>query len=179
MKRILSFFVMLVLTLGVMAQTQHMKFMGIPLDGTISAFHQKLVAKGCKHNVEVSNVVGAGSRVFVGTFFGEKASIHVYYNAKTKVVYRAKACIKRSSEDNIIRKYNEVKSALEEKYPDAYMVKDEDDGYECMNFCIAQGEIVLYVSKYDGYSETPYSLHIDYYDYVNFKKNENSKMNDL
>ena len=128
MKRIFSFFVMLVLTLGVMAQTQHMKFMGIPLDGTISAFHQKLVAKGCKHNVEVSNVVGAGSRVFVGTFFGEEASIHVYYNAKTKVVYRAKACIKRSSEDMIIQKYNEVKSALEEKYPDAYMVNDEDDG---------------------------------------------------
>ena len=119
MKRILSFFVMLVLTLGVMAQTQHMKFMGIPLDGTISAFHQKLVAKGCKHDVEVSNALGAGSRVFIGTFFGEKADIHVYYNAKTKVVYRAKACIERSSEDDIFRKYNEVKSALEEKYPDA------------------------------------------------------------
>ena len=179
MKRLLLLFVALVLTLGVMAQTQHMKFMGIPLNGTISAFHQKLVAKGCKHDVEVSNAVGAGGRAFTGTFFGEKANIYVYYNAKTKVVYRAKAVIDRSSEDDIIRKYNEVKSALEEKYPDAYMVKEEDDGYEVMHFCTAQGVIDLYVSKYDGYSETPYSLHIDYYDYVNFKKNENSKMNDL
>ena len=179
MKRIFSFFVMLVLTLGVMAQTQHMKFMGIPLDGTISAFHQKLVAKGCKHNVEVSNVVGAGSRVFVGTFFGEEASIHVYYNAKTKVVYRAKACIERSSEDNIIRKYNEVKSALEEKYPDAYMVKSEDYGYDSLTFYTGQGSIGLYVAKYDNVYSTVYSLHIDYFDKVNFKKNENSKMNDL
>ena len=56
MKRILSFFVMLVLTLGVMAQTQHMKFMGIPLNGTISAFHQKLVAKGCKPDVEYNKI---------------------------------------------------------------------------------------------------------------------------
>ena len=81
MKRFLSLFVMLVMTLGVMAQTQHMKFMGIPLNGTISAFHQKLVAKGCKHDVEVSKVAGVGSRAFTGTFFGEKSGIYVYYNA--------------------------------------------------------------------------------------------------
>lgn len=179
MKRILSFFVMLVLTLGVMAQTQHMKFMGIPLNGTISAFHQKLVAKGCKHDVEVSNAVGAGGRAFDGTFFGEKANIYVYYNAKTKVVYRAKACIDRSSEDDIIRKYNEVKSALEEKYPNAYMDKREDFGYESLSFYTDQGAIGLYVIKYDDVYPTEYTLHIDYYDEVNGKKNENSKMNDL
>ena len=179
MKRFFSFFVMLVLALGVMAQTQHMKFMGIPLNGTISAFHQKLVAKGCKHDVEVSNAVGAGGRAFTGTFFGEKAGIYVYYNAKTKVVYRAKAVIHRSSEDDIIRKYNEVKSALEEKYPNAYMDKAEDYGYESVGLFTDSGWIDLYVRKYDHYSETPYALHIDYYDDVNFKKNENSKMNDL
>ena len=179
MKRFLSLFVMLVLTLGVMAQTQHMKFMGIPLNGTISAFHQKLVAKGCKHDVEVSNAVGAGGRAFTGTFFGEKASIYVYYNAKTKVVYRAKACIDRSSEDDIVRKYNEVKSALEEKYPNAYMVKGEHNGYEVMHFYTDQGEIDLYVSKHDNVYPTQYTLHIDYFDEVNDKKNENSKMNDL
>lgn len=179
MKRILSFFVMLVLTLGAMAQTQHMKFMGIPLDGTISAFHQKLVAKGCKPNVEYNKTAPVGRRHFTGTFFGEKALIFVYYNAKTKVVYRAKACIDRSSEDDIIRKYNEVKSALEEKYPDAYMSESEDYGYDSMQFYTAQGGIDLYVSKYDDVYPTEYTLHIDYFDDVNFKKNENSKMNDL
>lgn len=179
MKRIFSFFVMLVLTLGVMAQTQHMKFMGIPLNGTISAFHQKLVAKGCKHDVEVSNAVGAGSRIFTGTFFGEKADIHIYYNAKTKVVYRAKACIERSSEDDIFRKYNEVKSALEEKYPNAYISKGEYEGNESVHFYTDLGNIDLYVTKYDNVYLTQYFLHIDYYDDVNYKKNENSKMNDL
>ena len=179
MKRLLLLFVALVLTLGVMAQTQHMKFMGIPLNGTISAFHQKLVAKGCKPNVEYNKTSPVGGRTFIGTFFGEKANIYVYYNAKTKVVYRAKALILRSSEDMIIQKYDEVKSALEEKYPNAYMSKDEHYGYESMHFYTDQGRIDLYVSKYDGYSENPYSLHIDYIDDVNFKKNENSKMNDL
>lgn len=179
MKRILSFFVMLVLTLGVMAQTQHMKFMGIPLDGTISAFHQKLVAKGCKPNVEYNKIAPVGGRAFTGTFFGEKAKIFVYYNAKTKVVYRAKACIDRSSEDDVIRKYNEVKSALEEKYPDAYMVKSEDYGYDSVGFDTGQGFIVLYVNKFDDVYLTEYTLSIDYYDDVNYKKNENSKMNDL
>lgn len=179
MKRIFSFFVMLVLTLGMMAQTQHMKFMGIPLDGTISAFHQKLVAKGCKPNVEFNKTIPVGGRAFTGTFFGEKANIYVYYNAKTKVVYRAKACIQRSSEDDIIRKYNEVKSALEEKYPDAYVSKGEEFGYEVMRFYTGQGEIDLYVSKHDRVYPTEYTLFIDYIDEVNDKKNENSKMNDL
>ncbi len=178
MKRFLSLFVMLVLTLGVMAQTQHMKFMGIPLNGTISAFHQKLVAKGCKPDVEYNKTAPVGSRHFIGTFFGEKALIIVYYNAKTKVVYRAKACIDRSSEDDIIRKYNEVKSALEEKYPNAYMSKGEYEGNEGMHFYTDQGWIDLYVSKDVVYADK-YYLHIDYYDEVNDKKNENSKMNDL
>ena len=179
MKRFFSFFVMLVLTLGVMAQTQHMKFMGIPLNGTISAFHQKLVAKGCKPDVEYNKRAPVGSRDFIGTFFGEKALIIVYYNAKTKVVYRAKACIDRSSEDDIIRKYNEVKSALEEKYPNAYMDKREDYGYDSVGFYTDHGVIGLYVSKYDDVYPTEYTLHVDYFDDINFKKNENSKMNDL
>ena len=179
MKRFLSLFVMLVLTLGVMAQTQHMKFMGIPLNGTISAFHQKLVAKGCKPDVEYNKTAPVGARLFTGTFFGENARIYVYYNAKTKVVYRAKACIERSSEDGIIQQYNEVKSALEEKYPAAYMDKGEHNGHESMQFYIAQGWIDLYVSKHDNVYPTQYLLHIDYYDDVNDKKNENSKMNDL
>ena len=178
MKRIFSFFVMLVLTLGVMAQTQHMKFMGIPLNGTISTFHQKLVAKGCKHDVKRSKAVGVGCRTFTGTFFGEAAIIFVYYNAKTKVVYRAKACIERSSEDDIIRKYDEVKSALEEKYPDANIAKGECDGYESIGFYTVQGAIGLYVTRSDNYSYD-YALHIDYWDDANNKKNENSKMNDL
>jgi hypothetical protein len=178
MKRFLSFFVMLVLTLGAMAQTQHMKFMGIPLNGSISTFHQKLVAKGYKPDVEYNKTSPVGRRVFTGTFFGEKADIYVYYNTETKVVYRAKACIDRDSEDMIIRIYNEVKSALEEKYPDAYMIKGEYKGNEGMHFCTAQGEIGLYVTKDVVYADK-YYLHIDYYDDVNFKKNENSKMNDL
>jgi hypothetical protein len=79
----------------------------------------------------------------------------------------------------IIRIYNEVKSALEEKYPDAYMVKGEYNGYEDMHFYTAQGWIDLYVTKSDGYYVNPYTLHIDYYDNVNDKKNEKSKKIDL
>lgn len=174
MKRFLSLFVMLVLTLGVMAQTQHMKFMGIPLNGSISAFHQKLVAKGCKPDVEYNKTSPVGRRAFDGIFFGEKAEIYVYYNTETKVVYRAKACIDRDSEDMIIRIYNEVKSALEEKYPDAYMSEVEHNGYDSVGFYTDQGWIDLYVTKDVVYADK-YYLHIDYYDVVNFKKNEKSK----
>ena len=59
------------------------------------------------------------------------------------------------------------------------MDKSEDYGYDSVGFCTDQGVIALYVNKYDDVYLTQYFLHIDYYDEVNFKKNENSKMNDL
>lgn len=44
--------------------------------------------------------IGAGCRCFGGgTFSGEEAKLYVYYNAKTKIVYRAKAVIERNSDD--------------------------------------------------------------------------------
>jgi len=178
MKKLLSLFVAFALSVGLMAQSQHMKFLGIPLNGTISTFHHKLVAKGYKHDVESSKIVSVNDRVFTGTFFGENANVHVYYNPKTKIVYRAKACIYGNSEELITQKFNEVKVALEKKYADADIEKDGPEGCNSMGFYTSQGRIDLYVSKQDDTSDV-YTLHIDYWDDENHKKNENSKMNDL
>ena len=48
----------------------HIKFMGIPVTGTIAQFQAKLVAKGCTYNKVASASISNGTRAFNGTFVG-------------------------------------------------------------------------------------------------------------
>ena len=91
MKKSIILLVISILAFCSPVQAHHLKFMCIPLNGTITQFQQKLTAKGVKHNKQTSQMIPAGVRAFNGTFAGEKADIYVYYNLSSKVVYRAKA----------------------------------------------------------------------------------------
>ena len=122
MKRFLSFFVALVLTLGVMAQTQHLKFQGIPLNGTISAFHQKLVAKGFKHDAVLSKNLDAGARAFTGTFFGKKANLYVFYIPTTKVVAGLNVSLQDYDGES---DYAQINRVLAKKYPEAEVTEED------------------------------------------------------
>ena len=94
MKRTLFVIICCLFSIMIQAQTEHLKFMGIPLDGSITAFQNKLQAKGIKYDAEGSRLLKVGCRCFKGTFSGEEADFYVYYNERTKIVYRAKAVIK-------------------------------------------------------------------------------------
>ena len=99
MKRIVLMLVSCMMVMSVMAQNEHLKFMGIPLTGTITTFQTKLAAKGISYDKVASSQTESGVRCFKGVFSGEKANIYVYYNEKTKVVYRAKAVIEYPTEE--------------------------------------------------------------------------------
>ena len=77
-------------TLVLNAQTEHMKFAGIPLTGTIDQFQTKLVAKGYRLNTKMSKMLPVGTRSFVGTFAGKKGNIAVYYDSETKMFMELK-----------------------------------------------------------------------------------------
>ena len=83
MKKIISVLFAFCLCMAASAQ-QHMKFMGIPLDGTVDNFTMKLKAKGVTYDAAKSKAAGQGCRVFNGTFMGENATINVAYNPKSK-----------------------------------------------------------------------------------------------
>lgn len=179
MKKLLSLLVVLTMTLGAMAQSQHLKFMGIPLNGTISAFHQKLVAEGYKPAVDVNKQSESGSRCYKVTFFGSEAFIHVYYNPKTKIVYRAKAFLRYTSEEIMQSVYQELKVALGAKYSGALVSEGKSYGYEDMTYYVDEGRIGLFCDKYDLPYRTYYNVHVDYWDDINSKKNEDKNMDDL
>ena len=170
-------------------QAQHLKFMGIPLDGSITQFQQKLDAKGVKYDKSLSKSLEVGTRVFSGSFVGGKAHIFVYYNPSTKIVYRAKAVIINTSESICDNKYTEVKSLLSSKYIDAYEEAGYQNGHESYMFVVSQdsgndlrdlvGTIGLYVSESDYVYPKEYYIHVDYTDYQNSIKNDKSMMEDL
>ena len=171
--------------IALQAQTEHLKFMGIPLNGTITQFQSKLSAKGIKPNSELNKRLAVGCRAFTGTFSGEKAGFYVYYNDRTKIVYRAKAVIDYENGERGEMKLNDFKDLLLKKYPEAVTEQGEQDGHPTFMLLLPNrqnnylGSISLYISN-SGYSFIDtVGLHIDYTDGTNAVANESNNMDDL
>lgn len=203
MKRFLSTLFCLQLAVVAFAQNAngHLKFMGIPITGTISQFHTKLVAKGCTYDKVESSSNSAGMRIFKGNLAQNEVKIIVYYNTKTKIVYRVKALIYGIPEVLATQKYNEFKSFLTVKYDSRYTKTSSFEGKELIQYLalkdkntsidpenlpsrlsdVAFGVIKLYISKdlEDWNSPYNYYLHIDYYDQINNEKNNKNILDDL
>lgn len=188
MKKILT---ILLFFVAVSASAQHLKFMGIPLDGSIANFHSRLIAKGLTPEKEFNATSPVGSRMFNGSFCGYKSDFFVYYNPKTKIVYRSKAVIDDRNLENIERAYKEIKDMINEKYKDAYskdyfggehrsirffLMKEGTTAWDLDN---SQGTIDLYITEQGEYFYKTYFLHIDYIDRINSEKNQSSNSNDL
>lgn len=186
MKKIVYLLFALLTTLSVNAQKEHLKFMGIPLTGTITAFQSKLTAKGISYDRVSSSQSQAGIRCFKGMFSGENAEIYVYYNEKTKIVYRAKAVVEYSSEDIAKSKYSKFSSMLKEKYIAGEFMDSEHDDYPAFGIRVPDsklekiiGFISLYISKPSYSFMDERYLHIDYEDRDNTVSDMDKNMDDL
>ena len=186
MKKFAFIIIAWLMVLNVQAQTEHLKFMGIPLNGTISSFQTKLQSKGVKYDAEGSRQLKAGCRGFNGVFSGEKANIYVYYDEKTKIVYRAKAVITCLNKENGENKFYDFKSMLKTKYVDGIASDGEQDGHPSLSILVPDSKLennLGYVGVY--ITNPPYSfmdevyLHVDYEDIANRKANQNNNMDDL
>lgn len=191
MKKILLTLCCMLFAIATIAQTNnHIKFMGIPLTGTIAQFQAKLVAKGCTYNKVASSSISNGTRAFKGTFVGNKVDIYVYYDIKTKIVYRTKAVVSGVSEDFAEQEYSKMKDLLSQKYgsdsEDMYV--GTKDGKESVSFISANddgetnGSIDLFITQdEETWVRAPfnYNLHIDYNDRINTNKHENQQLDEI
>ncbi len=164
-------------------QAQHLKFMGIPLNGTITQFQQKLTAKGVKYDKAASQQMPSGVRYFKGTFAGEKANILIYYDPSSKIVYKAKAVMGYPTASSCDTKYEDLKSLLSAKYADAETETDYQDGHESFYYRVNDngnlGVICIYVSNNIFAYPYEYEVNIEYVDFANYLMNDFSKMEDL
>lgn len=72
MKKYILFVLCFFCSLVLYAQSGHLSFMDIPIDGTISEFQAKLKGKGIRHDVKGSAELPVGRRMFKGIVEGKK-----------------------------------------------------------------------------------------------------------
>lgn len=168
---------------SVSSQTEHLKFMGIPLDGRIESFQTQLERKGFKlipHN----SAYPVNTRVYEGIFSGERSNVYVWYNPRTHTVYRAKAMITRESKELIRQLLDIMESKLFLKYGEDHLlalpVKDEF-GHEFTQYSrfLESGSIDLFVTSTGYSSQNTFFLQVDYKDTENSRKNTKDEMDDL
>lgn len=116
MKKIMSIFFVLCLCMATSAQ-QHMKFMGIPLDGTVDNFALKLKAKGVTYDATQSKAAGPDVRVFNGRFMAEDAIIRVAYIPKNKTVFSAVVELQYPTVESAHIPFLNLTESLQKKYP--------------------------------------------------------------
>ena len=197
MKKILFVAMMCLISTFVIAQNDHLKFSGIPLDGTVSQFHNKIIQKGYKYDAEMTKRL-TGGRAYVGVFAGEQSDIYVYYDLKTSKVYRVKVVISSLSESLAKQKFESMVSRLKNKYTennslyddskdsnfvDSYLILPLRDKYN--EFLTAWGNsyggISIFITESADKYNYPYhySLHIDYEDQLNSDAHRKSIEDDL
>ena len=150
---------------------QHLKFMGIPINGSITNFQNKLIAKGLSYNKAISKAIESPVRIFNGQFAGEKADIFVYYNRSLNLVYSVGVVIERSTEDEVVDLMSHFISSYEAKY--GIEAEDNDDSYD---FNVDNGLIRL---SYNGDYYDGYNFYILYIDNINYEKHDANNMDDL
>lgn len=196
MKRIALLTFAMLMGIFCYAQSGHLEFSGIPINGTITQFQARLMQKGYALNRQASNSMPNGTRIFEGVFIGHNVILFVYYDKQTKNVYRVKAIIRNLSESMADQKYEEVQVMLLQKYNNSYSAEGVKDGKP--GFCICPkryrtysgqnynwkecyGEISLYISKDKRNINYPYlfNVHIDYNDQINSDKHNNNLLDEL
>lgn len=181
MKKTLLMIVLMLSVVMANAQEEHMKFAGIPLNGTIDRFQSKLIAKGYKSNSYLNKRLPKGTRAFDGTFAGEKADVAVYYNETSKIVYGAKAYFDNLTEEKAKDKLENFKLLLKQKYYDGEFSEGEHNNYPSFEITTYLGAVYGYLNKNADLEGYPYhfSVHLEYYDTKNARKYQNSLMDDL
>lgn len=186
MKRIGLFILTLFLCVLMDAQT-HMKFMGIPLDGTIESFSQKLKAKGITYDAVTSRKLSPGAKLYKGLFMGENAEFMVMFNAKSRIVYGVGVELSYSSVEFAKTPFYNIAEGIQEKYPTATYdrIEDDDNAAIGVNFMIPEAEkegvfgvISQTLSRPDDL-KTYWRINLLYLDVKNSLKNDKINNDDL
>lgn len=111
MKRIFAILAMLFAVINIMAQ-EHLSFKGIPIEGSITTFCQKLKTKGFTSIGRDNNIT-----MFTGDFTGRKATVGVTATDDGKNVFAVIVFFEPSGEWNtLVNTYDYYKDLYTRKY---------------------------------------------------------------
>ena len=131
MRRLISLFAFMIITLTSYAQTnsEHLTFKGIPIEGSMNTFCQKLKAKGFTS-------IGRENKLalFTGNFTGQDATIGVKATDDGKNVFAITVIFDSSGEWNtLIDTYNYYKDLYTRKYGKPTISKEKNPAHSDSN----------------------------------------------
>lgn len=186
MRKILLLLVTVIYSMTISAQSTHVKFMGIPLNVSITDFSNRLTQKGATVSPTSDNTGVPNCKMFNGIFFERNADIFVYYNLKSKIVYRAKAVIKLKTFDKALNDATSIISVIKSKYKIIDIQDDSKDDFISHSYHISAkedeveiGTIDIYTTQVNPFIEDDYYLHVDYTDKANYNLNTKAKEEDI
>lgn len=141
MKKVLVTFALLLAVTGIMAQ-EHLSFKGIPIEGSMSAFCQKLKTKG------FTSIGRDGTMAFFkGDFAGRNTNIGVVATDDGKNVYGVAVLFDPSEEWNtLVKTYDYYKDLYTRKYGDPTISKEYNPAHSDSNIALMaevhQGRVV-------------------------------------
>ena len=147
MKKILIALTALFAAINIMAQ-EHLTFKGIPLEGSMTEFCQKLKAKGFTSIGHKNNMT-----FFTGDFTGREATVGVTATDDGKNVFAVLVFFDSSGEWNtLVNTYNYYKDLYIRKYGEPANSKEENPAYTNSNTALMrevyQGTVEYY-SQWD------------------------------
>lgn len=143
---------------------EHLSFKGIPIEGSISTFCQKLKAKGLTQIHSEDNI-----RLFTGDFTGRDATIGVIADQSGKNVFSVVVLLPKNDEwYSLVNTYDYYKDLYIEKYGKPSFSKENNPSLSDSNFSlmhelyegkvvygcvfdVSGGNIELTIDKADGY----------------------------
>jgi len=188
MKKFLFALILIALPLVGNAQ-EHMKFMGIPIDGSASQFEQKLVTQ--------KGMTKIREHMYNGRYFGID-DCHICLAVINNIVRNIGVFFPVASDWRALSsRYEELKENLTAKYGNPYKVVEyfdssfADDDYSkfsevkrdachfCTSWSTSVGEVKLeIVNNKADYTSYP-QIYLSYLDYENYFKAEAAKSDDL
>lgn len=189
MKKLLITLTMLFAVINIMAQ-EHLSFKGIPIEGSMTAFCQKLKAKGFTQIGRDNNVT-----MFTGDFTGRKATVGVTATNDGENVFAVVVFFDSSGEWNtLVNTYDYYKELYTRKYGEPANSKENNPALSDSNtalmaevhrgrvvYCsaweVTGGDIQLSIEKSSGVYEG--MVMIRYRDSQNVETKIQNDLNDI
>lgn len=177
------------------AESEHLTFKGIPIDGSLDSFVQKMKQKGFTYLTSFDNDV-----VMKGTFSGyNDCKIHVVSTKQKESVYCVVVIFPETDSWGILSSnYFKLKELLTTKYGEPSACTETFDSYsqprddqmkmlytqadKCKYetvFILSNGEIKLIISHVRADYQDSCYVSLIYTDYVNYMNNQSEAIDDL
>lgn len=152
---------------------EHIRFMGLPVDGSIKEFAQQMKRSGFKCTTKNKK---AGAWMFRGMFTGQPSDVCVAFDKGTGVVNSVMVYLPAETEREAEAHIERFDGMLAEKYPDAQRSVRGLGRESHIEFGMPDGIVSLWKSPA---SLGRYRVAITYFDRVNNTKKRESEKDDL